>query len=641
MAIQDTLSGTLFAGRYRVTRKLGGGGMADVYLAEDQELGRRVAVKILHERYANDDQFVERFRREATHAAGLSHPNIVSIYDRGETNGSYFIVMEYVEGRTLKELIRSRGPCPIPVAIAYTRQILAALRYAHRNGVIHRDIKPHNVIVDPEGVVKVTDFGIARAGPSQMTEEGAIIGTAQYLSPEQARGAPVDQTSDLYSTGIVLFELLTGQVPFSGETPVEIAMKHLSETPDPPSAQRKEVPTDLDLLVLRALAKEPPDRYQSAAAMDADLETVAHGGHVPVETADAATMVLSGGRGADAPTAVTQLRRSRAVPPGFPPGYEPPQPRRRMIWPWLLGFGALLAILVGGWFLVDTIRDQLEASKPVSVPYVVALREANARNEITDASLKVRVNHVPSSDVEEGFVISQTPTQGTRVEKNTIVVIDVSTGKREVTVPSVVGQDDAAAIEELTRAGLDAHVVNVSSDKEVGTVTGQSPTPGALVVEGTQVRINVSSGPKQVTVPAVLLLPYEQAVSELQRAGFKVSRIDVDSDQANGLVVNQDPNGGATASQGSTVTLSVSKGPTTSAVPDVTTQEFSVAQASLEGAGFRTKIVFEDTDDPSLDGIVVSQDPVGGSQQKPNTVVTLFVSRLVQPTDTTETTPTP
>jgi beta-lactam-binding protein with PASTA domain/predicted Ser/Thr protein kinase len=641
MAIQDTLSGTLFAGRYRVTRKLGGGGMADVYLAEDQELGRRVAVKILHDRYANDDQFVERFRREATHAAGLSHPNIVSIYDRGETNGSYFIVMEYVEGRTLKELIRSRGPCPIPVAIAYTRQILAALRYAHRNGVIHRDIKPHNVIVDPEGVVKVTDFGIARAGPSQMTEEGAIIGTAQYLSPEQARGAPVDQTSDLYSTGIVLYELLTAQVPFSGETPVEIAMKHLSETPDPPSGHRPEVPADLDLVVLRALAKEPPDRYQSAAAMDADLETVAHGGHVPVETADAATMVLAGGRGADAPTAVTQLRRGRVGgPPGYPPHYEPLKPSGRTLWPWLVGFGALLAILVGGWFLFDTIRDQLEGAKPVAVPYVVALREANARNEITERGLQVRVRRVPSSDVEEGLVIAQSPTQGTRVEKETVVVIDVSTGKREVTVPSVVGQSSEDAIEELTQAGLDAHVVNVSSDRKEGTVTGQSPGPSTVVVEGTQVRINVSSGPKQVSVPPVIGLPYEQAATELQRAGFSVARVDVDSDLAKGIVVNQDPNGGSTASQGASVTLSVSKGPVTSAVPDVTSQELSIAQATLEGAGFRVRPVIEETDDPSLDGIVISQDPVGGSQEKPNTVVTLFVGQLVQPTETTETTPT-
>jgi serine/threonine-protein kinase len=636
MATQDTLSGTLFAARYRISRKLGGGGMADVYLAEDQELGRRVAVKILHERYANDDQFVERFRREATHAAGLSHPNIVSIYDRGETNGSYFIVMEHVEGRTLKELIRSRGPCPIPIAIAYTRQILAALRYAHRNGVIHRDIKPHNVIVDPEGVVKVTDFGIARAGASQMTEEGAIIGTAQYLSPEQARGAPVDQTSDLYSTGVVLYELLTGNVPFTGETPVEIAMKHLSEVPEPPSDHRPEVPDDLDLVVLRALAKEPVDRYSSAAAMDADLETVAHGGHVPAETADAATMVLSGARTVDGATAFTQVvRRDRR---GGPP-YAPPPRRGRTIWPWLLGLGALLAVLVAGYIVYDIVQQQLEDAKPVAVPYVVGIERALAVNQINERGLTPRVRNLSNSDVEEGLVFAQVPEAGTNVEKGTVVTIDVSSGAPEVTVPSVVGQSEADAVEELTRAGLDAQVVEVNSDQEQGTVTGQQPGAGTVVVEGTPVRINVSRGPKPVTVPNVIGLPYEQAASELQRVGFGVARVDVQSDLAQGIVVDQDPNGGSSSSNGSTITLSVSRGPVTSAVPDVTTQDVSIARTTLEAAGFRTREVVEDTDDPTLDGIVISQDPIGGTQAKPNSTVTLFVGRFVDPT--TETTPFP
>jgi serine/threonine-protein kinase len=611
--------------------------MADVYLAEDQELGRRVAVKILHERYANDDQFVERFRREATHAAGLSHPNIVSIYDRGETNGSYFIVMEYVEGRTLKDLIRSRGPCPIPIAIAYTRQILAALRYAHRNGVIHRDIKPHNVIVDPEGVVKVTDFGIARAGASQMTEEGAIIGTAQYLSPEQARGAPVDQTSDLYSTGIVLFELLTGNVPFTGETPVEIAMKHLTEIPEPPSETRPEVPEDLDLLVLRALAKEPADRYQSAAAMDADLETVAHGGRVPAETAEAATIVLSGTRTADGPTAVTQLSR-RGAPPQPP---FTPRRRRRSPWAWLLGVGALLALLVGSYFLFDVVRDQLSEAEPVAVPYVVGIPEASARDDITERGLVPRVRNLPNSDVEEGLVFAQSPTEGTKVEDGTVVTIDVSSGKPEVTVPSVVGQSLADAVEELTNAGLDAQVVDVDSDREPGTVTGQAPSPGTVVVEGTQVRINVSRGPKPVTVPNVIGFPYAQAAIELQRAEFGVARVDVDSDLAKGIVVEQDPDGGSSSSKGSTVTLSVSRGPVTTAVPDVTNMDVAIARATLQDAGFRTREVLEDTDDPTLDGVVLSQDPIGGTQEEQNSLVTLFVGRFTgietEPTDTTTT----
>src|SRR6266702_1383278 len=261
MAAPDDFIDQVFDGRYRVVRKLGTGGMANVYLAEDQELGRRVAIKVLDDRHSQDDQFVERFRREAKNAAGLSHPNIVSIYDRGEAEGTYYIAMEYLEGHTLKELILSRGPTPIPVAIDYTRQILGAVGFAHRHGIVHRDIKPHNVVVGPDGRLKVTDFGIARSGASQMTEAGSIIGTAQYLSPEQARGSPVDPRSDLYSLGVVLYEMLTGAVPFTGDTPVEIAMKHLSQVPKPPSELRPDVPHDFDAVVMRALAKDPEQRY--------------------------------------------------------------------------------------------------------------------------------------------------------------------------------------------------------------------------------------------------------------------------------------------------------------------------------------------------------------------------------------------
>jgi eukaryotic-like serine/threonine-protein kinase len=311
----DTLIDSVFDGRYRIIRKLGAGGMANVYLAEDQELGRRVAIKILDDRHAADDSFIERFRREAKNAAGLSHPNIVSIYDRGEAEGTYYIAMEYLAGRTLKELMVSRGPTPIGIAIDYTRQILAALGFAHRNGIVHRDIKPHNVVVDADGRLKVTDFGIARSGASQMTEAGSIIGTAQYLSPEQARGAPVDQRSDVYSVGIVLYEMLTGKVPFTGDTPLEIAMKHLSEVPVPPSELRDDVPEDLDMIALRALAKDPEDRYQTAAEMDADLARIQRGLAVSSETTDAATAVLAGAglRGAAAALALDLALASRAA----------------------------------------------------------------------------------------------------------------------------------------------------------------------------------------------------------------------------------------------------------------------------------------------------------------------------------------
>ena len=501
MATIDERRGSIFAGRYRLERKLGSGGMADVWLAEDQELGRKVAIKMLHERYANDTQFVERFRREATHAAGLSHPNVVSIYDRGEAEGSYFIVMEYVEGRTLKELIVTRGPCPVPVAISYVRQVLAALRYAHRNGIVHRDIKPHNVLVDHEGRVKVADFGIARAGSSQMTEAGSIIGTAQYLSPEQARGAPVDESSDLYSTGIVLYELLTGHVPFTGETPVEIAMKHLSQVPEAPSTIRPEIPRDLDLVVLRALAKEPADRYRSAKEMDRDLELVGRGDAVGPETEEAATMVLRGES-----TAATTVQ-PRPVGYGGDEryrSYDGEVRTGRAWWPWLIAAAAAIALGIGGWLVYDNIRDQIDANEPVTVDNYTGILEEKAVALIDGDGFDARVRRLPNADVEQGYAYQQEPDPGTQLQKGSIVTILVSSGKPKVTVPSLVGKSRDAAVAELTTRRLEATVVEVNSDRQSGIVTAQNPRPGVVLVAGSSVRINVSKGPKPVAVPNVV-----------------------------------------------------------------------------------------------------------------------------------------
>src|SRR5438132_7049356 len=435
MAVTDTLLNTLFDGRYRSLRKLGTGGMANVYLAEDEVLGRRVAIKILNDRHAGDDQFVERFRREAKNAAGLSHPNIVNIYDRGEAEGTYYIAMEYLEGRTLKQLLVAHGPTPVPIALEYTRQVLAALGFAHRHGIVHRDIKPHNVVVGPDGRLKVTDFGIARSGTSQMTEAGSIIGTAQYLSPEQARGTMVDQRSDLYSVGIVLYEMLTGSVPFTGDTPLEIAMKHLSTTPEPPSEKRPEVPHELDMVVLRALAKHPDDRYQSAQEMDADLARITKGAGVSRETEEAATAILSGtALAAAAPTQViprTRRAAATAAPGGRPPGgyYDYAEPmRRRPLWPWLLALLLVVAAGFAAFYVYTKIQDQLNNAKPVSVPFVLGIDEPLAVSKIRERRLRPHVRRLPNANEPVGKVYDQDPAASTHTDKGNLVTILVSTG---------------------------------------------------------------------------------------------------------------------------------------------------------------------------------------------------------------------
>jgi serine/threonine-protein kinase len=650
VAVSDTLIGTLFDGRYQVVRKLGAGGMANVYLAEDQELGRRVAIKILNERHANDEQFVERFRREAKNAAALSHPNIVSIYDRGEAEGTYYIAMEYLDGRSLKELILSRGPAPLNVAIEYVRQILSALRFAHRHGIVHRDIKPHNVLVDAEGRVKVTDFGIARAGASQMTEAGSIVGTAQYLSPEQARGTNVDQRSDLYSLGIVLYELLTGTLPFNGDTPVEIAMKHLSQTPELPSVLRPELPRELDLVVTRALAKDPDERYQSAEEMDADLERLSRGAAVSPETEESATQIMRAPTGPMSATAATMIvppRRGAYAPlPPLPPPvyYDLEEPiHRRPIWPWVAAFLFVLGAAVGGWFLYDQISNKLASNKVVPVNFYVGMREAQARAKISADGFTPVVNHHASRKTPAGFVFKQLPVQATRKPKGDPVTIWVSTGVPKVAVPSLVGQQSTDAVGALKDAHLTPDVHEVPSSKPTGEVTAQDPPAGTKQPEGSPVRINVSKGPTPVSVSSVVGEPIATATSTLQAQGFKVSPTYVDSSEPANNVISQTPAAGDSAGKGSVVSLTVSNGPKTSTVPDVTSLDLGSAEQTLHDSGFNARgIVYQDTPDPNSDGLVLSQAPVGGTQLKPGGNVTLTVGRYTAtPPPTTAPPPTP
>jgi eukaryotic-like serine/threonine-protein kinase len=647
LATSDTLIDTLFDRRYRVVSKLGTGGMATVYLAEDQELGRRVAIKLLDDRHAQDEQFVERFRREAESAAGLSHANVVSIYDRGEAEGTYYIVMEYLEGKTLKELLIARGPTPVRVAIDYTRQILSALDFAHRHGIVHRDIKPHNVIVASDGRLKVTDFGIARSGSSQMTEAGSIIGTAQYLSPEQAQGAPVHPSSDLYSVGIVLYEMLTGSVPFTGETALEIAMKHLSAVPDPPSARRPpalgEMPLQLDLVALRALAKDPAERYQTAREMDAELARVAQGMPVSMETEEAATAVLAGAGIEEATRVVPRSSRGGAgaqPPPGYGRYYDYEGPaRRRPIWPWLLAILLLGAAGYAGYYVYDKIEHELSSSQTIGVPFVVGQVESLAVQHISEKELVPRVSRKPSETVAAGLVFDQDPPGANQAQKGDQVLITVSTGKPKVEVPDVRQKTLTDAVAALATAGLKPHSYEVNSSLEPGTVTAQYPKAGTRVIKGSDVRINVSKGLPPIPVPNLIGQSQADATAALRDAGFNVGPVRrQDSDKPQGEVIETDPPASTLLQRGSAVTLVVSKGPQVAPVPDVSGFGPATATGILRKAGFAVQVNRVEVTDQAQDGIVVSQTPEATLQAPLGTVVTIDVGHYTAPpTDTTST----
>jgi serine/threonine-protein kinase len=417
-------------------------------------------------------------------------------------------------------------------------------------------------------------------------------------------------------------------VPFTGESPVEIAMKHLSDTPRPPSMLRPEIPPDLDMVVLRALAKNPEDRFQTAEEMDAELERVAAGAGVTAETADAATAVLSGATLSNAPTAI--------VPPRRPPPratssyrYADPPPRRRSFWPWLLAILLVALALVAGFYAFGQIQDSLSSESSVSVPYVVGIREDNAVNLLNEKGLDAAVHRKPNDTVKEGQVYDQRPEAGVRLDKSSAVDIYVSTGPAKVKVPDVMGKSSDDAVAALTAAKLKFKVLNVFSKEDADTVVAQSPVGGKVVNQGSIVHINVSKGLQPIAIPNVVGQLYDSAAGSLQGAGFAVARRDVDSSQPKDTVIDQQPKGGGSAARGSTVTLYVSKGPKEATIPDVTSQDEASAQQTLEQSGFSVDVQEQDTTDPSQDGIVLDQDPVGGTKAKPGTTVTITVGKLV------------
>nr|MBA2637262.1 protein kinase [Solirubrobacterales bacterium] len=404
-------AGQIVDGRYEILERVGTGGMADVFCAQDRQLGRRVALKLLHQRFADDATFVERFRREASSAAGLSHPNVVGVYDRGEWDGRPYIAMEYLDGRTLKELVVERGPLPVDQAVDLTIQILRAARFAHRRGIIHRDLKPQNVMLDGEGRVKVTDFGIARAGASDMTETGSLLGTAQYLAPEQAQGHAVSPATDLYSIGIVLFELMTGRLPFDGDSAVSVALKHVSEAPPTPSGLNPAIGPELDAIVLRALAKDPAQRFGDA---------------------DAFITALEGPRAAPAVVGAPVIVEREVIKDA------PLDVERRRRWPWVVLALVLLALGVAAVVLLLGGNDR------VRVPEVTGrtVRDASAR--LRAEGFEVRSERRSSSRVGRDMVLRQDPRAGTTREEGSVVRLVVSSGPRSVRLPNVVGDGRGA-----------------------------------------------------------------------------------------------------------------------------------------------------------------------------------------------------
>ena len=622
----EVAENTIVDGRYRITGRIGTGGMADVYCAHDEHLGRDVALKMLHRRFSQDQEFVERFRREASAAAGLQHPNVVGVFDRGEFDGTYYIAMELLRGRTLKELISQEAPLDQTRALDIAVQILRAAGFGHRRGVIHRDFKPQNVIVDDEDRVKVTDFGIARAGASEITETGSIMGTAQYLSPEQAQGTAAEESSDLYSIGVLLYEMVTGQLPFEGDSAVAVALRHLTEPPPPVHQLRPDVHPALEAVIIHALAKDPRQRFQDADSFIAALEHVRpqlQAMHEGQATADWAAV-----------TTVYDPQPYETMVAAGPP-YGPVDERRapRRAWPWILLALLLAALVASGLFLAG------ERNK-VAVPGVIGAPASQARTLLEQRGFQVNVDRKKSTAPVDQ-VIQQDPGAGDKASKGSTVNLTVSDGPPDAVVPDVEGLPLRVALKQLRKKGFVPDINQESSDTvKKGLVISTSPAGGTLFAQGEHVSVDVSSGVEKFGVPDVTGLDQAAAERALEDKDLVPVVQEQESDQPEGKVFQQSPVAGTNVAKGDRITITVSKGPGAVDVPDVVGLTRGDARGELQGAGFKVEIKTRDSQDPADDDIVLDQRPGQGTQLKKGRTVVIYVGQFTPPPQTTDTTPT-
>jgi beta-lactam-binding protein with PASTA domain/predicted Ser/Thr protein kinase len=629
-------------GRYELGSVLGRGGMAEVYLAHDTRLGRTVAVKTLRVDLARDPSFQARFRREAQSAASLNHPAIVAVYDTGEDYVDQvsipYIVMEYVDGSTLRELLHSGRKLLPERTLEMCIGILQALEYSHRNGIVHRDIKPANVMLTRTGQVKVMDFGIARAmGDSgmTMTQTAAVIGTAQYLSPEQAKGEQVDARSDLYSTGCLLYELLTVRPPFIGDSPVAVAYQHVREEPQPPSTFDPEITPAQDAIVMRALVKDPDYRYQSADEMRADIEASLDGQPVAAAAAMGSVGYAAGGGYSDhddRPT--TALRTQDARTSMLPPmrdddgGYYDAEGRsgrrgqqKKSNTSTILLVVALVLVLIGAIFMGQAIFGGNNDDDTFEMPSLAGQSFADAKSAAEGRGLDVQKGQAEYCEQEKKTVCKTDPAEGEQVSEGDQITIIMSKGPAPIEVPDVDGDDYDAAEEELQEAGFEVKRVDEESDEEVGTVIGQDPAGGAKADRGATVTLTVAKE-SLITVPDVTGKPYDQAAQQLSARGFEVARKEKDSPgtPAN-HVIEQSPTG--QASPGSTIVLTVAKAPATPqpvAVPDVRGQLVRDARKTLEGQGFTVQVPGGVDENKAR---VVNTNPAPGTQAPKGSMVTI------------------